>query len=218
MTLTEWRKGWEVLKRLCNQTTNTDIPVCLAYDQAHYETLVPDTEEEILKTIALKNDILNGTYSVQMNDIPFLVKPPKHKSYAQIVKSPSQKSENSKRLRENEYKGPIQQNRRNTKDMKLNDSEIKNPKLQEAERKRNFRQNRSEEQIELEKMKQKIVSVFAEYGLGITISINLKTVNFLDVTFDLGTIYDHLNSKLAQFWQSFDTFDSLRTGPQKIFF
>ena len=50
--------------RLCNQTTNTDIPVCLAYDQAHYETLVPDTEEEILKTIALKNDILNGTYSV----------------------------------------------------------------------------------------------------------------------------------------------------------
>ena len=36
-----------------------------------------------------------------------------------------------------------------------------------------------------EKMKQKIVSVFAEYSLGITISINLKTVNFLDVTFDL---------------------------------
>ena len=200
MTLTEWRKGWEVLKssgayeydladlvipgiahctrkdilifntsphahcpvyvvpasRLCNQTTNTDIPVCLAYDQAHYETLVPDTEEEILKTIALKNDILNGTYSVQMNDIPFLVKPPKHKSYAQIVKSPSQKSENSKRLRENEYKGPMQQNRRNTKDMKLTDSEIKDPKVQEAERKRNFRQNRSEEQIELEKIKQKI--------------------------------------------------------------
>ena len=36
-----------------------------------------------------------------------------------------------------------------------------------------------------EKIRQKIVSVFAEYGLKITIYTNLKIVNFLDVTFNL---------------------------------
>jgi hypothetical protein len=36
-----------------------------------------------------------------------------------------------------------------------------------------------------EKMRQKIVEIFREHGLSITIFINLKTVNFLDVTLDL---------------------------------
>ena len=36
-----------------------------------------------------------------------------------------------------------------------------------------------------EKMKQKIINIFAEHGLRITIFINLKVVNFLDVTFNL---------------------------------
>ena len=36
-----------------------------------------------------------------------------------------------------------------------------------------------------EKMRQKIAQIFGEHGLSITIFINLKTVNFLDVTLDL---------------------------------
>ena len=36
-----------------------------------------------------------------------------------------------------------------------------------------------------EKMRQMITNVFNEYGLNITIFINLKKVNFLDVTLDL---------------------------------
>ena len=36
-----------------------------------------------------------------------------------------------------------------------------------------------------EKMRQAIVKVFNEYGLGITIFINLRKVNFLDITMDL---------------------------------
>ena len=34
-------------------------------------------------------------------------------------------------------------------------------------------------------MRQEIVKVFSEHGLGITIFINLKKVNFLDITMDL---------------------------------
>ena len=36
-----------------------------------------------------------------------------------------------------------------------------------------------------ERMRQMITNVFREYWLGVTIFINLKKVNFLDVTFDL---------------------------------
>ena len=36
-----------------------------------------------------------------------------------------------------------------------------------------------------EQLKQKISNAFAQHGLKITISVNLKTVNFLDVIFDL---------------------------------
>ena len=36
-----------------------------------------------------------------------------------------------------------------------------------------------------ERMRQKIVKVFSDHGLSITIFINLKAVNFLDVTLDL---------------------------------
>ena len=36
-----------------------------------------------------------------------------------------------------------------------------------------------------ERMRQEIVRVFSEYGLGITIFINLRRVDFLDITLDL---------------------------------
>ena len=58
--------------KLCGQRASTEIPICLAYNQVHYEVLVPDTEEDILKTITLKNNFIQGNYQKLMNDIPFL--------------------------------------------------------------------------------------------------------------------------------------------------
>ena len=40
---------------------NTDIPVIMAYDQSHYERLVPVTGDDILTTIDLKKKFLEGT-------------------------------------------------------------------------------------------------------------------------------------------------------------
>ena len=44
---------------MCGQAANNEIPVCLAYNQTHYEMLVPDTDEDIMKTIRLKHDIVS---------------------------------------------------------------------------------------------------------------------------------------------------------------
>ena len=49
---------------------NTDIPVCLAYNQVHYEGLVPCSEEDIDKTIHLTNKYLNGDYNIPMENVP----------------------------------------------------------------------------------------------------------------------------------------------------
>jgi hypothetical protein len=51
---------------------NTEIPVVMAYDQSHFESLVPDTEEDIHKTIQLKKRFLEGHYHTGIADIPFL--------------------------------------------------------------------------------------------------------------------------------------------------
>ena len=71
-------------------SANSDIPVCLAYDQSHYEALVPDTNEDIQKSIELKDQYIRGEYSVRMKDIPALrAKISVNKenfSYASIVK------------------------------------------------------------------------------------------------------------------------------------
>ena len=63
---------------LCNTEADTEIPVCLAYNQVHYEMLVPNTDEDMMKTVALKKEILSGSYSVNMNDIF----PPTHEKIA----------------------------------------------------------------------------------------------------------------------------------------
>ena len=43
-------------------SSNTDIPVCLAYDQSHYESLVPNSETDIQKTIDLMEKVISGEY------------------------------------------------------------------------------------------------------------------------------------------------------------
>ena len=41
----------------------------------------------------------------------------------------------------------------------------------------------------IERKKKRIVKTFKQCGLSITIECNLKTVNFLDITFDLQNVY-----------------------------
>jgi hypothetical protein len=50
-------------------SANTDIPICLAYDQAHYESLVPSSQSDIEKTIILSKQVLSGEYSLKMGNI-----------------------------------------------------------------------------------------------------------------------------------------------------
>ena len=49
--------------------SDTEIPVCLAYDQSHYESLVPASEDDIRKTVVLTKQYLDGKYSLKMKDI-----------------------------------------------------------------------------------------------------------------------------------------------------
>ena len=73
---------------LAYQDSTTEVPICLAYDQVHYEPLVPDTEEDVEKTIKLKQAWFQGSYKQQMYDIPFLQSSFKDAStsYASVVK------------------------------------------------------------------------------------------------------------------------------------
>ena len=57
---------------LANHGNNTEVPICLAYDQVHYEPLVPDTDEDVQKTIQLKQTWFQGCYTKKMDDIHFL--------------------------------------------------------------------------------------------------------------------------------------------------
>ena len=53
---------------------DTEIPVCLAYNQYHYQCLVPSSEEDIYKTVVLTNRYLSGEYDIKMEDIPIFKK------------------------------------------------------------------------------------------------------------------------------------------------
>merc|ERR1712208_236196 len=57
---------------LCGQPANTEIPICLAYDQSHYEPLVPNTEQDIIKTIDLKKAVVEGIYQEKMSGMAFI--------------------------------------------------------------------------------------------------------------------------------------------------
>lgn len=41
--------------KLCGTQVDNEIPICLAYDQSHYEAMVPDTFEDIMKTAERDN-------------------------------------------------------------------------------------------------------------------------------------------------------------------
>ena len=54
---------------LCGQAADTAVPICLAYNQVHYESLIPDTQEDVEKTIELKKQIINGKYKKTFEEI-----------------------------------------------------------------------------------------------------------------------------------------------------
>ena len=91
---------------LCGSPANNDIPICLAYNQTHYEALVPDSFEEVGKIIALKKNFLNGSYQKTMNDIPFLNhqgSTTQKQSYADVLKGETfRKKEMARRPLKNE--------------------------------------------------------------------------------------------------------------------
>ena len=47
---------------------DTNIPIVLAYNLAHYESLHPSTEEDIQATMHLVQDYLNNTYRYKPTD------------------------------------------------------------------------------------------------------------------------------------------------------
>ena len=81
---------------LGGRRANTKIPVVLAYNEVHYEGLVPDTEEDLLKTIAWKEHYLSNKYTLVKKDIPVFsslmeLNEVKHSdqklSYAQVLRA-----------------------------------------------------------------------------------------------------------------------------------
>ena len=52
---------------------DTEIPLILAYNLSHYESLLPKTNKDIEETIQLVSKYINGLYTFGKDDIPFLV-------------------------------------------------------------------------------------------------------------------------------------------------
>ena len=52
---------------------DSDIPVVLAYNQVHYESLHPSSIEDIEKTKILMHSYINGQYHFKKSDITFLI-------------------------------------------------------------------------------------------------------------------------------------------------
>ena len=73
---------------------DSDIPVVLAYNQVHYESLHPSTSEDIEKTKLLVNTYLNGEYGFNKNDIQLLVE----ETSSQEIKGPAKVLKDSQNL------------------------------------------------------------------------------------------------------------------------
>ena len=79
---------------LAGRPANTEDPVILAYNEVHYEGLVPNSENDRVKIAALKNRYLSNQYTLKKQDLPVFqrlsqVESKSHSktSYAEAVKS-----------------------------------------------------------------------------------------------------------------------------------
>ena len=71
--------------KLGNRKADTEIPVLLAYNQVHFEGLVPNSKFDEEKTVSLKKLYLSGEYKFQKTDIPIFSNLPQ--CYADAVKA-----------------------------------------------------------------------------------------------------------------------------------
>ena len=69
---------------LGNRPANSDIPVLLAYNQVHFEGLVPNTPLDLQKTVHLKMQYITNKYTIQKKDIPVFAT--QQLTYAQTVR------------------------------------------------------------------------------------------------------------------------------------
>ena len=56
---------------------DTHIPVILAYDMSHYESLNPVSTSDVNRSSELVNEYINGLYTYSRKDLPFLLEPEK---------------------------------------------------------------------------------------------------------------------------------------------
>ena len=76
--------------RKFNVEPDTDIPIVLAYNQSHYESLIPKSESDIRRTVHLANSYLEGKYTLTRTDFLNLVERNNHvpKIYEDIMQKP----------------------------------------------------------------------------------------------------------------------------------
>ena len=56
-----------------NVRPDTNIPVVLAYNMSHYESMEPCTDHDTQSTVALVNEYLEGRYRYNKHDLPHLI-------------------------------------------------------------------------------------------------------------------------------------------------
>ena len=56
-------------------TSDSDVPLCLAYNGVHFESMLPIHESDVQKTKDLIQEVLDGTYNYNKEDIPKLIAP-----------------------------------------------------------------------------------------------------------------------------------------------
>ena len=56
-------------------TSDSDIPLCLAYNGDHFESMIPINPSDVEKTKDLVRKVSDGTYNYNKKDIPWLIAP-----------------------------------------------------------------------------------------------------------------------------------------------
>ena len=59
--------------KLAGRPANSEIPVLLAYNDVHFESLFPNTEADEIKTVELKKAFITNAYTYKKSDIPAFI-------------------------------------------------------------------------------------------------------------------------------------------------
>merc|ERR1712240_187967 len=77
-------------------TTDSDIPIVLAYNQVHYESMYPSSIEDIQKTKCLVHSYITGNYTYSRHELPyFLSNTSEDLNYGDLNNVHSSKEDNS---------------------------------------------------------------------------------------------------------------------------